>query len=58
MRKKILNDRTYADFIEQVKQFVRTRRTPKIILFWNAWVIRTVRNRSRTTCDLLVWRQA
>ena len=44
VRKKILNCRAYAGFIEQVKQFVRARRAPKIILFWDARVIRTARN--------------
>ena len=56
--KKILNCRAYADFIEQVKQFVRARRAPKIILAWDAWIIRTVCNCYRTTCDLLIRRES
>ncbi len=32
VRKKLLNCRVYASFIEQVKQFVGARRTPKIII--------------------------
>src|SRR6202051_5066614 len=58
VRKKILNCRAYTGFIEQVKQFVRARRAPKIILFWDAWIIRTVRNCYRTTGDLLIRRES
>ena len=58
VRKKILNCRAYAGFIEHVKQFVRARRAPKIILFWDAWIIRTVRNCCRTTGDLLIRRES
>ena len=58
VRKKILNCRAYAGFIEHVKQFVRTRRAPKIIYFWDAWIIRTVRNGYRTTCHLLIRRES
>jgi hypothetical protein len=58
VRKKILNCRAYASFIEQVKQFVRARRAPKIIFFWDAWIIRTVRNCCRTTCNLLLRRES
>ena len=58
VRKKILHCRAYAGFIEQVKQFVRARRAPKIILLWDAWVIRAVRNCYRTACDLLIRRES
>jgi glutamine---fructose-6-phosphate transaminase (isomerizing) len=44
LRKKLLNYRAYTGFIEQVKQFVRARRAPKIILFRDARIIRAVRN--------------
>ena len=58
VRKKILNCRAYAGFIEQEKQFVRARRAPKLIFFWDAWIIRAVRNCYRTTCDLLIRRES
>jgi hypothetical protein len=54
VRKKILNCRAYAGFIEQVEQFVRARRAPKIILPRVAWIIRTVRHGCRATGDLLI----
>ena len=57
VHKKIMNCRAYAGFIELEKQLVRARRAPKIILFWDAWIIRTVRGCYRiTTCDLLIRR--
>jgi hypothetical protein len=58
VRKKILNYRAYAGFIEHVKQFVRARRAPKIIFFWDARIIWTVRNGHRTACDLLIRRES
>ncbi len=58
MRKKLLNYRAYAGSIEKEKQFVRARRTPKIILFWDARIIRTVRSRYRTTGNLLIRRES
>src|SRR5260221_10425609 len=57
LRKKILNCRAYTGSIERVKQFVRARRAPKIIFFWDTWIIRAVRN-YRTTRDLLIRRES
>ena len=58
VRKKILNYRAHAGFIELEKQFVRAWCAPKIILFWDAWVIRAVCNCHRITCDLLIRRES
>jgi hypothetical protein len=58
VRKKILNCRAYAGFIEHEEQFVRSRRAPKIIYFWDARIIRTVRDCYRTACDLFIRRES
>ena len=58
VRKKLLDCRAYSGSIEQVKQFVRARRAPKIVFLWDAWIIRAVRNCYRTACDLLIRRES
>src|SRR5580658_10043523 len=45
LRKKSLNYRACAGFVEHVKQFVCARRAAKIVIFRHAWMIGTARDR-------------